>query len=309
MITLLILLCLLISVFASAQLTPGQVLIVKPDGEHFELSSQYLSPADTSHSNLKIMTRWVADSSIAVLNTTIAGKLATAAFTAAAISALYGYTPANPSSIPTNNNQLTNGSAYLVAADITGKLNKSDTAAMLSPYLRSNIAAATYQASGSYVPTSRTISTTSPITGGGDLSANRTFAINNAAADNSTKGAATFDSSYFSASSGLINLTFKNGTGTVSSNAVTINATKGKITYTSPSIIAGTATSITFTNSYVTANSIITANVNSNGTNFATNIQCYVKSQTAGSCVINVANLSLLSLFNSTFLIDFTIIN
>lgn len=62
-----------------------------------------------------------------------------------------------------------------------------------------------------YVPTSRTISTTSPLSGGGDLSANRTFTIADAAADGTTKGAASFTAADFNASSGLISIDYTNG--------------------------------------------------------------------------------------------------
>ena len=40
-----------------------------------------------------------------------------------------------------------------ITTDISGKLNISDTSSMLSPYLRSNVAAATYQPIGSYLTT------------------------------------------------------------------------------------------------------------------------------------------------------------
>lgn len=56
------------------------------------------------------------------------------------------------------------------------------------------------------VQSTRTISTTSPLSGGGDMSANRTFSIADAAADGATKGAAAFTSGHFSASSGVISL-------------------------------------------------------------------------------------------------------
>lgn len=61
------------------------------------------------------------------------------------------------------------------------------------------------------VPTSRTISTTSPLSGGGDLSANRTLSITNASADGTTLGVATFISSDFNASSGVISIDYTNG--------------------------------------------------------------------------------------------------
>lgn len=60
-------------------------------------------------------------------------------------------------------------------------------------------------------PTSRLINTTSPLSGGGDLSADRTFSIADALADASTKGAATFTASDFNSSSGLISLDYTNG--------------------------------------------------------------------------------------------------
>lgn len=60
-------------------------------------------------------------------------------------------------------------------------------------------------------PSTRSISTTSPLTGGGDLSANRTFAINDAAADGATKGAASFTAADFNATTGNISLDYTNG--------------------------------------------------------------------------------------------------
>src|SRR5205085_9811319 len=61
------------------------------------------------------------------------------------------------------------------------------------------------------VPTTRSISTISPLTGGGDLSSNRTFAINDAAADGSTKGASSFAAADFNATSGNISIDYANG--------------------------------------------------------------------------------------------------
>jgi hypothetical protein len=54
------------------------------------------------------------------------------------------------------------------------KINISDTASMLTNYLRTGVAASTY------TPLTRSISTTAPLQGGGDLSANRTFSITQA---------------------------------------------------------------------------------------------------------------------------------
>ncbi len=61
------------------------------------------------------------------------------------------------------------------------------------------------------VATSRAINTTSPLQGGGNLSANRTLSILDAAADGTTKGAATFSASDFNSGSGLISLDYLNG--------------------------------------------------------------------------------------------------
>lgn len=61
------------------------------------------------------------------------------------------------------------------------------------------------------VPTSRTISTTTPLSGGGDLSANRTLSIADAVADGLTKGAATFNANDFNSAAGVISLDYTNG--------------------------------------------------------------------------------------------------
>jgi len=58
--------------------------------------------------------------------------------------------------------------------DTTAALLVSDTASMLTNYLRTGVAASTY------TPLTRSISTTAPLQGGGDLSANRTFSITQA---------------------------------------------------------------------------------------------------------------------------------
>jgi hypothetical protein len=61
------------------------------------------------------------------------------------------------------------------------------------------------------VGTARSINTTAPLSGGGDLSADRTLSIANAAADGATKGAASFTGADFDASSGNISLDYVNG--------------------------------------------------------------------------------------------------
>jgi len=61
------------------------------------------------------------------------------------------------------------------------------------------------------VTNARTISTTSPLSGGGDLTADRTLSIADAVADGATKGAAAFTASDFNSSSGVISLDYTNG--------------------------------------------------------------------------------------------------
>jgi hypothetical protein len=54
-------------------------------------------------------------------------------------------------------------------------------------------------------PNTRLINTTTPLAGGGDLTADRTLSIANAAADGATKGAAAFNATNFTAASGIVN--------------------------------------------------------------------------------------------------------
>jgi hypothetical protein len=61
------------------------------------------------------------------------------------------------------------------------------------------------------VETTRSISTSSPLSGGGDLSANRTLSIADAVADGATKGAAAFTAADFNSASGVISLDYTNG--------------------------------------------------------------------------------------------------
>jgi nitrogen fixation protein len=61
------------------------------------------------------------------------------------------------------------------------------------------------------VPTSRNITTNSPLSGGGDLTTDRTLSIADAAADGATKGAASFSASDFNSTSGNISIDYTNG--------------------------------------------------------------------------------------------------
>lgn len=61
------------------------------------------------------------------------------------------------------------------------------------------------------VPNTRTINTNSPLSGGGNLTADRTISIQDAVADGTTKGAATFNANDFNSLSGVISLDYTNG--------------------------------------------------------------------------------------------------
>jgi len=70
---------------------------------------------------------------------------------------------------------------YNLTSGLLLKVNVSDTALMLNPYLRKIDTAAMLSA---YVPISRTITTNAPLLGGGNLSANRTLSVDTGRAVN-----------------------------------------------------------------------------------------------------------------------------
>jgi hypothetical protein len=76
---------------------------------------------------------------------------------------------------------------------------------------RGALSSADWSTFNSKVSTSRAINTSTPLQGGGDLSADRTLSIVDAAADGTTKGAATFTAADFNSSSGVISLDYANG--------------------------------------------------------------------------------------------------
>ncbi len=71
-----------------------------------------------------------------------------------------------------------------------------------------------------YTPVNQTttISTSAPLSGGGDLSTNRTLSIADAVADGATKGAATFTASDFNSAAGVISIDYANGQSASSTN-------------------------------------------------------------------------------------------
>ncbi len=101
------------------------------------------------------------------------------------------------------------GLRALVAADIptlpANKIPVSTTST--DGYL----ASADWNTFNSKLSTSRSISTTAPLSGGGDLSVDRTLSIADAVADGTTKGAATFTSTDFTSATGVISLNYTNG--------------------------------------------------------------------------------------------------
>lgn len=107
------------------------------------------------------------------------------------------------------------------------------------------------------VNTTRSISTTSPLSGGGDLSADRTLSIQDAAADGSTKGAATFNASDFNSSSGVISIDYTNGQSASATN-------KGFLTASDYSTFAAKQNAITQGNLTESTSSVLTITGGSN---------------------------------------------
>lgn len=207
---------------------------------------------------------------------------------------------------PTGNGSgLTSLNASSLASGTVGSARLGSGSATSSTYLRGDGTWSTLPSGGTVTNVTGTlpISIANPTT-------TPDVSIANAKADASTKGAATFNSSYFSDNgSGLIANTWVRGTGTISSNAVTINAPRGLITYTSPSILAAGTVSVTLTNSFITSTSTISLTINGLGSDLTGSASVYLKSAANGSCIINIRNLNLLSLFNNNFGIDFTVQN
>lgn len=97
------------------------------------------------------------------------------------------------------------------------------------------------------------------------------------------------------------------GTGTCSSNAVTINTPVGKITTESLSTAAGAVQAITLTNSSVAAADVVIATVI--GGSSSTGIAGISKSVAgSGSCVITLTNTALVAALNGTVIIGYEVI-
>lgn len=118
-----------------------------------------------------------------------------------------------------------NTTGFVDAPTATGQILQYNGSNIVWGVLDSTKYATRYWVTSNYVPTSRTISTTSPLSGGGSLSSNLTLTIANAEADGITKGAASFTASDFNATAGNISIdwtnTYSGYLSTISSNVQT----------------------------------------------------------------------------------------
>ena len=121
------------------------------------------------------------------------------------------------------------------------------------------------------VSATRSISTTSPLSGGGDLSADRTLSIADADADGATKGAAAFVANDFNASAGVISIDYANGQAASSVNKGFLTAADwntfnsyGSSTYkntTDSAAVTGTVLNTKVASQLVTANRFLVGDI------------------------------------------------
>lgn len=97
-----------------------------------------------------------------------------------------------------------------------------------------------------------------------------------------------------------------NGTGTTSSNAVTINAGAGVITTESLTTAAGASQAITLTNSFVAATDMVFVTING-GTSTTGSIEVRAVPG-AGSVTITLYNRHASAAFNGTFILAFLVV-
>jgi hypothetical protein len=114
----------------------------------------------------------------------------------------------------TGNLTLAGGATILGSAHIVSELNVDGS------ILGANLSGTNTgdQDLSSYVQTHRSINTTSPLHGGGDLSSDLPLTIDNAAADGLTKGAAAFTASDFNSLGGIVSLDYTNWSGLFKAN-------------------------------------------------------------------------------------------
>lgn len=97
----------------------------------------------------------------------------------------------------------------------------------------------------------------------------------------------------------------ENGTGTDSSQAVTINAVKGKITSSTTKLGASTTEDIVLTNKFITADSVLVLNVAGGG---AGDVVVSRVVPAAGSATITVLNADPTNACDAAYTIAFAVI-
>jgi hypothetical protein len=133
------------------------------------------------------------------------------------------------------------GTAPVDFDNITGVISMDIADNTTDGYLK----AADWIAFDAKVNPTRTISTTSPLQGGGNLSANRTLSITDAAADGVTKGAAAFTANDFNASSGVISIDYTNAQKATGAQPGLLTAADWTTFNTKQNAITGAASTVT----------------------------------------------------------------
>lgn len=101
-------------------------------------------------------------------------------------------------------------------------------------------------------------------------------------------------------------LDLKNGTGTCSTNAVTINAAAGVITTESLTTAAGSSQAITLTNSFIASTDMLF--VHQNGGTSTTGTLEINSVPGSGSATITLTNRHASAAFNGTFILAFLVV-
>jgi len=120
--------------------------------------------------------------------------------------------------------------------DTTAALLVSDTASMLTNYLRTGVSASTY------TPLTRSISTTAPLQGGGDLSANRTFSITQASASVNGFLSSTDWTTFNGKGNGTVTSVSGSGAISVATGTTTPVISIADAAFGTPGIVASTGT-------------------------------------------------------------------
>lgn len=349
---LLILLLFIKALPAFAQLPAGRYLKVKDDGSGFELFTlSYTSPtrlADSTAVLRAIITNGLNTKQNSLgytpYNATNPNSYISS-ITGANVTTALGFTPYNATNpngfisvvpaqdyntllnkpvIPTNTNQLTNGALFLVAADIAGKLNKTDTSAMLANY-QSSINGK--QPIGNYATTAQNAAKVNIIDTAGMLS-NYQTAINGKLASNGTITEAQVTNLVSDlaakapianpALTGTVNTTGSFGItagagsgGTVTqltsrTTGVTLNKISGAITTNATSLAAGAEASFVVTNSTVAIGDVVLVTARS-GQTASTSIP-FVTAVANGSFTITLSNFNAATADTGAMIINFVVI-